>query len=299
MRFARWCSGLVIVVVAAGTVLACGSGSSAAADGCAALRAGAGSGPAALRAAFPVLARPTDGRLRLPRALRAVPGTRVVYPAGARLWAAFEGHAYWVIPARDCDGAPVACIQASAGHRRGAVHCTRDRRGSSAMSTRGSRHVVGFSPNAGGTAQLTYAGGGRFAQVHEGVFASVLPGPLDDDVAFEGGPDRGQRSGPIVIIDQSGRPGGSARATERLQAAFPYSLTYQDRRVIDLGRALAGLRRRTTVLHVGDVKAAAGDVADILGAGAPKAMTPQQHRTFGFTALIVVLVGRDYRGLGR
>lgn len=146
---------------------------------------------------------------------------------------------------------------------------------------------------------MTYASGGRFAPVHEGVFAAPLAGPLDDDVAFEDAPDRGQRSGPVVIIDQSGRSSGSARATKRLQAAFPERLTYADRKVIDLGQALAGTRRATTVLHVGDVKTAAVDVAEILGAGPAKAMTPRQHRTYGFTALVVVLLGRDYSGSRR
>jgi len=220
VRIAAWCSGFLVVAIAAGALLASGSASSAGGDGCPAPRAGAGSGPAALREAFPALARPSDGRLSLPRALRAVPGTRVLYPAGARLWSGFEGRAYWVIPARDCAGAPVACIQASAGHRRTAVHCARDRHGSVALSTRSSRQIVGFSPHAVGTAHVTHTGGGRFAQVHEGVFATTLAGPLDD-VVFDDGPDRGQRNGPIAIIDQSGPRGGSARATKRLQAVFP------------------------------------------------------------------------------
>lgn len=293
MRLARWCPGLVAVAIAAGMLLACGSAASATAESCGVPRLGEGSGPATLRAAFPALARPTDGRLRLPGPLRAVPRTQIVYPGGARLWSAFDGHAYWVIPARDCAGAPIACIQASAGHRRRAVHCARERRGSFALAPLGRRQLVGFSPNAGGTAQVTHGGGGRSVPVHEGVFATLLAGPLDE-VAFEAGADRGQRSGPIAIIDQSGRRGGSARATKRLQASFPDSLTSTDRRVVDLGRALTSRRRRTTVLHVGDVKTAAGDVADILGAGPPSAMTPQQHRTFGFTALIVVLLGRDH-----
>lgn len=298
MRIAASCSSLLVVAIAAGALLASGSASSAAADRCPSPRAGAGSGPAALRQAFPALARRSDGRLRLPRALRAVPGTRVVYPAGARLWSAFEGRAYWVIPARDCASAPVACIQASAGHRRTAVHCARDRRGGFAPSTRGRPQLVGFSPHAGGTAHVTDTGGGRFAQVHEGVFATTPAGPLDD-VVFEDGPDRGQLNGPIAIIDQSGRRGGSAGAAKRLQAAFPDSLTYEDRKVIDLGQALNARRRRTTVLHVGDLKTAAADVAHILRAGQPTAMTARQHRTFGYTALIVVLLGRDYPSKSR
>lgn len=212
-------------------------------------KAGEGRGPASVRQVFPPLRERTLSPM--PRRLAALPGASETFPAGARLWGAYEHHAYWVVPAMDCQGQPVACVLAARGARRVASVCAADRaRGAWATDRRGSV-VVGFAPPGTRTVQVARRSGGTFLRVSAGVFAGGVARAGDgppETVTYEQGAERGRYVGAFSVIDQTGSPGAFARAAAEVRRREHSGVGYGDQSVVDLGDA--GPRQtRSVVLY--------------------------------------------------
>jgi len=141
-----------------------------------------------------------------------------VYVNGARRWAAFDGRADWVVPARRCTGnADVVCVLATSGPTVQAAACgTPDdaRRGLAvATSIRGERVALGLAPPGTGRVTFGFDDGGAVVFADRGVFAGSLDVPAPHEgpvrpVSYQ--PGRGQHYvAPMAVVDQTGRRGRS------------------------------------------------------------------------------------------
>jgi LytR cell envelope-related transcriptional attenuator len=263
----------------------------------------AGPVPSVLTTAVPALMAPRWSGVRYPRFQSKLLGDiDPVYVNGATLWGAFDGRAYWVVPARRCTGdADVVCVLATAGEAVQAATCaTPDdvRRGVAvAASIRGERFAIGLAPRGTGRVAFTFDDGGAVVYADRGVFAGSLDVPSRHDgpvraVDYQPGPQR-HYVAPLAVVDQTGRARRSAAFARALQRRGVLAEGVDDR-VVDLGAVVAGTRKHTAVLYGAGAKRAARAIAKALHAGAPKAMTGGPKTLLGPVTDVAVLLGRDH-----
>jgi hypothetical protein len=285
-----------------GLLLAALTPGRAAADRCAgATGTQGGPVPAALTAAVPALKAARWSQARYPRfqsgLLRDIDP---VYVNGARLWAAFDGRAYWVAPARRCTGnADVVCVLATSGAAVQAAACgTPDdaRRGLAVATTIGRERVaVGLAPPGTGRVTFGFDDGGAVVFADRGVFAGSLDVPSRHEgpvrsVDYQ--PGRGQHYvAPMAVVDQTGRSGRSGTFARALQRRG--GLEGTDPRVVDLGSVISGSRKHTTVLYQPGAKRLARSVARALHAGPARPMSGGPRTLLGSVTDVAVLLGRD------